>query len=411
MSEGTQHIYGAEDFERYYSGKMNAAEMHSLEKAALDDIFLADALEGYSHTGTITEDKNDLKNKFQKNITRKSNFLYSTGFKVAAIFIIFAGLCWLLYNNNIKQDDIAMTTPAPINKTEPVAPNQFNGTVSIQSQDSQHLQNYQPEKEVTKKEVSVQPEHQVPINSEKNKTFTATDFKGKLNNVANAGSTEQNTNTWAAQGNLPSANVNTKKILKGRIIDAHGEPVPFATVMDKNTSQATSADNAGTYSLATKDSTPLIAVSALGFETYTRKINVDSPSHDIVLTETGSSRDVAAALKKEKSRIVSVPVKQIAEKADTIHRVTLINARPVIGWQAYYQYINKKLKTRQQLAAGENPIEISVTFSVNSKGEMKDILPDNTSCKQCIDEVVNILLGTRYSQNDKNIKATATVRF
>jgi len=48
MSEYRNHIkqYTAEDIQRYLDGQMNAAEMHALEKAALDDPFLADAIEG-----------------------------------------------------------------------------------------------------------------------------------------------------------------------------------------------------------------------------------------------------------------------------------------------------------------------------------------------------------------------------
>ena len=39
--------YGAADFDRYYSGQMTEQQKHALEKAALDDAFLAEAIEGY----------------------------------------------------------------------------------------------------------------------------------------------------------------------------------------------------------------------------------------------------------------------------------------------------------------------------------------------------------------------------
>jgi hypothetical protein len=40
---------------------MNAAEMHEMEKAALDDPFLADAMEGYVDTSTqMSGDLNEL---------------------------------------------------------------------------------------------------------------------------------------------------------------------------------------------------------------------------------------------------------------------------------------------------------------------------------------------------------------
>src|SRR5688572_20438095 len=48
----TDHIkqYSAADIQRYLEGRMLPAEMHALEKAALDDPFLADAIEGMQQT-------------------------------------------------------------------------------------------------------------------------------------------------------------------------------------------------------------------------------------------------------------------------------------------------------------------------------------------------------------------------
>lgn len=44
----TYNPYTLADIERYLQGKMNAGEMHAMEKAALEDPFLSDAIEGYS---------------------------------------------------------------------------------------------------------------------------------------------------------------------------------------------------------------------------------------------------------------------------------------------------------------------------------------------------------------------------
>jgi len=42
-----QKKYNAIDFARYHSGTMRPDEMYALEQAALEDSFLADALDGY----------------------------------------------------------------------------------------------------------------------------------------------------------------------------------------------------------------------------------------------------------------------------------------------------------------------------------------------------------------------------
>ena len=44
--------FTASDIEKYHKGQLSAKERHDLEKAALDDPFLADALEGYSTAGS-----------------------------------------------------------------------------------------------------------------------------------------------------------------------------------------------------------------------------------------------------------------------------------------------------------------------------------------------------------------------
>ena len=47
--------FTAIDIEKYHKGLLSPKEMHDLEKAALEDPFLADALEGYAVTGVNAE--------------------------------------------------------------------------------------------------------------------------------------------------------------------------------------------------------------------------------------------------------------------------------------------------------------------------------------------------------------------
>ena len=55
MAEQTHHIhYSQSDIDRYLRGVMSATDMHELERAALQDPFLADALEGYADADATT---------------------------------------------------------------------------------------------------------------------------------------------------------------------------------------------------------------------------------------------------------------------------------------------------------------------------------------------------------------------
>ncbi len=67
--EEKNKIYKATDFARYHSGTMPADEMHAIEKAALEDPFLADALEGYPNTINFESDILDLKARLKEKGT------------------------------------------------------------------------------------------------------------------------------------------------------------------------------------------------------------------------------------------------------------------------------------------------------------------------------------------------------
>jgi len=113
-----QISFTAVDIEKYHKGQLSAKERHDLEKAALDDPFLADALEGYATAGVnVSADIFELKqrlaerNKEAKIIpigaTRDRNSF--PWLKIAAIIIVMVGAGLLTYqfvfNNNPK--DIA----------------------------------------------------------------------------------------------------------------------------------------------------------------------------------------------------------------------------------------------------------------------------------------------------------------
>ncbi len=107
MEHKTVHIvYSAEEIQRYLAGKMSPQEMNALEKAALDDSFLAEALEGYESLPVVEWQPQlaALKESFAAastpvvSIRKKSNqwWKYAAAAVVAAIGI---GSFWLLNKN------------------------------------------------------------------------------------------------------------------------------------------------------------------------------------------------------------------------------------------------------------------------------------------------------------------------
>src|SRR5687768_17300104 len=116
MSGPNKHkTYTSEDIRRYHSGKMTQAEMHAMEKAALEDPFLADAIEGYTFSQNpeaelagirAALDERTEKTKVIPISSRRSNYGWM---RIAALVVVLAGAGWLILQmNNSKTNETAL---------------------------------------------------------------------------------------------------------------------------------------------------------------------------------------------------------------------------------------------------------------------------------------------------------------
>jgi hypothetical protein len=114
--------YTAIDIEKYHKGLLSPREMHDLEKAALDDPFLADALEGYSVPGInaaadISELKKRLSDRTEESrkliplaVPPRSSFPW---LRAAAMLILVLGAGFLVYQFGFNND-----SSSPLAKSE-----------------------------------------------------------------------------------------------------------------------------------------------------------------------------------------------------------------------------------------------------------------------------------------------------
>lgn len=104
-------IYSKADIDNYLQGKMPYDEMHLLERAALQDAFLADAIEGYSSAEKAATDihlseidfliaGNKLPAKVVSLAKAKPKWI-----NVAAATVLFAGLGWLSFKLMSKENN------------------------------------------------------------------------------------------------------------------------------------------------------------------------------------------------------------------------------------------------------------------------------------------------------------------
>ena len=107
MNANHDHIthYSAADIQRYVQGKLSAKEMHAMEKAALDDPFLADAIEGMQQAlhdhdeSVVTGQLQELQQQFRTRIAgtgKKTRVIVFHWWQAtaAAVVLIITGV-WL----------------------------------------------------------------------------------------------------------------------------------------------------------------------------------------------------------------------------------------------------------------------------------------------------------------------------
>ena len=115
--ENTYRTYTFIDIQQYLSGSMTAAEMHAMEKAALQDPFLADAIEGYRNADVGTASKhldeiNAALNGEQKDakiisINRNKKQWWRVGLMVASVAAAIIAGVYLFNNNNTDKTNVA----------------------------------------------------------------------------------------------------------------------------------------------------------------------------------------------------------------------------------------------------------------------------------------------------------------
>src|SRR5579862_7883224 len=124
MTEENKNIkhYTPTDIQNYVDGKLTAAEMHAMEKAALDDSFLADAIEGFENSikkfsnSKLNKDVEELKKRLQDRIDNKKKVLLFSSTRLwwqaaASIIVLFGAgvLTWYYLNTKTLNKNIAQS--------------------------------------------------------------------------------------------------------------------------------------------------------------------------------------------------------------------------------------------------------------------------------------------------------------
>ncbi|CAN5750052.1 carboxypeptidase-like regulatory domain-containing protein [soil metagenome] len=437
--EDDMRKYGAADFERYYSGRMTESEMHALEKAALDDPFLSDALDGYAVTNSPLADIETIKKRLSETGGRTTTLPLNKSpllllLRIAAAFVLFGGLTWLFYENNkIKQEEIASITDSSIIKEKAVgSPADSNirtftsvGTDSLSLNGTTQPKTYQL----------------TTANSQgSSATLYATADTIRSGNIINsldtgvADSINSSQGTYSftrapvssndaeqqLAGKVSGLNVGNSNTFRGTVTNNSGQPLAFANLYYNKNNQGITTSKEGRFEFYSPDSAPLVSVNVAGYRTVTMKLRADTTANYIVMTEAKSGPGDGFANNNNNYAVKRKDLNWSSEKYEkktgtsslSSQRVTITNAIPVKGWQDFYSYVKDSLKTLEQLGNKANGAEVLVSFNVNDEGAPIDVSAGKSLCNACAEEAVRIIKnGPAWKLNKKRKKANAVVKF
>ncbi len=453
-------IYTAQDIEQYFEGKLTPQQMHALEKAALDDNFLAEAMEGYG-TMQPADWKNELaavKDKFYTNNNtakiialpkRNNNWR-----KAAAAILLLGGAAvtsYLLINKKEVQE-IAQTvkkeTALPIDSAAPIANTEIAaaaetkaavkqqpatkiivtnkntattlaGTESVALLDSSFV--YTPAAAKPKADnAKIQP---VPIaEAEKSgepiiTTNAVPPSPINSNSGYNNKSVTNQTEEYKAITDSRKESSRDKdrqqqlfnQNFRAQVVGPDNTPLPFSNITVKEENFGTYADIKGNFSLVSTDSLIAVEVKSVGYQPRQFILRSNVQQNTIMLAEEDMNSKKRTVVGNGNAM---AKTKAISRRA-TLLKDSVVNVEPADGWDNYNTYVDNNIEIPDDILKKNIHGQVEISFDVKANGTIANIKVDKSLCNDC-DEVAKRLIeqGPQWKvKKGKKGKGKVTVQF
>lgn len=418
--------FTASDIQRYHSGQMSPQEMHLLEKAALDDPFLADALEGYAFTTTPVQDMAEIRERLKQRTNTPRTIPLFTRYpwlRAAAIIIFIVGAGWLAWQFSFSpKEKIAIQPPTTQEKaqqsdpqSETKAPGTDSATTPVPTATEQDARetvtanNRQTSPVTPDRTTAVTRSQAKPVQSapayyqttpaeQENVAALRKDVSKEdaANNKYEHAYRQRN-----AQSNESGPSQQPLNLYNGRVVDAQSNAIPFATISNARDRNMVVTDKDGYFILKSSDTTLDATVSAAGYEV--NRLQLDNNRANTVI------------LKEDKAALEEVVVTSAygnQKKKETMQtRKVTDTLEPAEGWPYFDDYIARSLQTRTDQELESVSGEVKLSFEVNRNGEPVNIRVEKSLCPRCDEEAIRLLKeGPRWKKK-KNKKGKVTIRF
>lgn len=427
------------DIERYLNGDMTASEMHALEREALNDPFLAEALEGIDQAGTdsFLFDLKQLHNSVrQRTALRKPKMIsmwnWSIGIAAGLIILALSSVYIIsIINADKKRDLLAQKkeSPAPVseekkntvqkdslvtpleskpliaakgerkNKDKQIAKPKDNlgtaanpsGAGEVQRQADADTRGAEPIVSTTQPQ-EVVAEKSAPTDDSDEKLAKADLASGKEEAESKSRLRAAASKRSAVEPMSASKAITPNRIASGRVISNDDKTgLPGVNVVIKGTSVGTVTDAEGNYQIILPNEVETLVFSFIGLQSTEMRASVDKP--------------ITVEMVNDTSQLSEVVVAGYAATNDSEFD-TFEMAQPSGGRKAFKQYLETQIQYPVQ--AIENKVEgkVTIEFSVDIDGQLKDFKVLKGIGYGCDEEVIRVVKkGPAWSPSKKNAAA------
>ncbi len=439
-----------DDIRRYHSGEMSPLEQHELEKKALSDPFLAEALDG---VGLLTplefsEDLKDLTSKIDKrtqeqddlqvaasavkyasevgsmNPSESKNKTHSQWIwplriaaSIALIALVYFAITPLFENEKQialqntteeKQQQIDSVPDASIKKSDELVEKTETKTIEKSTSKPEKVtESIKPtEADLVSPSGAAAPALADRGEQEKEKISEdqLADVIAESQNVAEAKQPESKKEAAqvARSKSIASGFTSDQTIIQGKVVSAEdGTPLPGVNIIVKGTTTGTVTDMQGNYQLTSNSPGPTLVYSFIGMQTQEVKAKDQS--------------ELTVKLRSDQSQLSEVVVTGYSPvKDDANHEPVVKLAEPVGGRRAYDKYLKNSLNYPQQALDNQIKGRVTVQFTVKTDGSLEDFSVLNGLGYGCDEEVIRLVKeGPKWSpttEDDMLVESKVQVR-
>jgi TonB family protein len=403
------------DIERYLKGELSPAERHALEKNALSDPFLADALEGAEQIDP-KDFANDVDRLNKKITEQKEKSFWTWSLRIAASALVLVASTYMIWQAFESQPE---TKQLALKKDEPAIPQSPTKDSTITSEELSPTTTEQPVAGPSEKDKMVASKATSPTITENKALPSKTDVE-QIADVAEETKAEEIKTTEpiaqakpieeeigeakykseevqqakklslakedqrkaAAPSMIESRAAGTASVLpktiKGKVTSAEdGSGLPGVNVLIKGSTIGTVTDATGNYEIEINNSNPVLVYSFIGLQ-----------SKEL---SAGDRTEMDVALSLDVAQLSEVVVVGYGYDSSTPSTPTVDLAHPTNGYRMFKQYLQQNIRYPEEAKVNKVEGKVTVEFSVETTGALTNFRIIRGIGGGCDEELIRLI--------------------